>query len=185
MEQEFEIWKPVVGYEDLYEISNLGRVKSLERIVNDNGGEKRLKEQILKPSYVGGYYKIRLYINRKHKDYSIHRLVAQAFIPNPDNLPIINHKDENKLNNTVENLEWCTIKYNNTYGTVIEKQRRSHINHPISSKPVICIELNIIFPSTREAERIIGVNHWNISECCNGIKYHSTAGGYHWQYIND
>ena len=118
-----EIWKDIQGYEGLYQISNLGRVKSLERIIiTNNGITKKISEKILKPYLKGnGYYNIVLRKDSKTKCYFVHRLVAKEFIPNPDNLPQVNHKDENKLNNNVDNLEWCTSKYNNNYGTHNER----------------------------------------------------------------
>lgn len=104
-----EIWKDIKDFEGLYWISNLGRVK------NKHG-------KILKPRLSSnGYYNICLYKNNKAKCYTVHRLVAEAFIPNPDNLPEINHKDENRLNNEVYNLEWCNRKYNQHYGSAIKK----------------------------------------------------------------
>ena len=107
-----EYWKSVVGYEGLYMVSNWGRVKSI----------KFGKERILKPvTNSSGYLLVGLYKNNIEKKYSVHRLVAEAFIPNPYNLPQVNHKDENKQNNVVSNLEWCTHEYNNTYGTRIER----------------------------------------------------------------
>ena len=104
-----EIWKDVKGYEGLYKISNFGRVWSIRR--------KLFLKPVDKP-----YLRVRLYsIDGTNKMFSVHRLVAEAFIPNPDNLPCINHKDENKMNNCIDNLEWCTAKYNSNYGTA--KQR--------------------------------------------------------------
>ncbi|RFZ78320.1 endonuclease [Lacrimispora amygdalina] len=118
-----EVWKPIFGYEDLYEISNYGRVKSIERLVKSNNNNFRLqKESIRKPTVNNrGYFSIRLCKNGKYKAQFIHRLVAIAFIDNPNNLPEVNHKDEDKKNNRVENLEWCTRKYNMNYGTVKDK----------------------------------------------------------------
>lgn len=120
-----EIYKDIEGYEGLYQISNLGNVKSLERKVikgNGNGGLYILPERILKPGKGGnGYYLVVLSKDGKHKNKMIHRLVAEAFIPNPDQLQYINHKDENPANNIVENLEWCTPKYNCNYGRRNEK----------------------------------------------------------------
>ena len=114
-----EIWKDIVGYEGLYQVSNFGRVKSLAKYKNGNGGSKFWrKERILKPANTGrGYLMVVLIKEKKRTTYILHRLVAQAFIPNPNNLPQINHKDENKTNNVVSNLEWCDNKYNSNYGT--------------------------------------------------------------------
>lgn len=111
-----EIWKPVVGYESLYEVSNFGNVRSLN--YRRTGQKKILSSTTSKE----GYKKISLYKEGKMKQVYIHRLVAQAFIPNPNDYPIINHKDENPSNNHVSNLEWCTIAYNNSYGTAIERK---------------------------------------------------------------
>lgn len=110
-----EIWKDIEGYEGLYQISNLGNVKSLN--YNHTGLEKRLKPQKSNK----GYLRIELCKNGKKKKFSIHELVADTFIENPNNLPCVNHKDENKINNNVENLEHCTYSYNNTYGNRIKK----------------------------------------------------------------
>ena len=100
-----EIWKDIEGYEGLYQISNLGRVWSVR------------KEIYRKPTIVSGYYGVSLTKDGQFDIFTIHRLVAKAFIPNPLNLPQVNHKDENKLNNRVDNLEWCTAKYNSNYGS--------------------------------------------------------------------
>lgn len=104
-----EIWKPIKDYETRYQISNMGNIKSFYR-----GKETLLKPQLNNTS---PYLMIGLFKNNKLKRYLIHRLVAQHFIPNPDNLPEVNHKDENKYNNCADNLEWCTHKYNTNYGT--------------------------------------------------------------------
>jgi hypothetical protein len=105
-----EIWKPVVGYEGLYEVSNMGRVRKLVRVPMKPKAEKY------------GYQRIGLYKDGKHKQFLVHRLVAEAFIDNPNDLPIINHKDECPSNNAVENLEWCTYKYNANYGTALKRK---------------------------------------------------------------
>ena len=160
-----EIWKDINGYNGIYQVSNLGRVRSLG---NDKGKKDKIRKQVKNSK---GYLRVGL-----HKDGAttweyVHRLVAQAFIPNTDNLPQVNHKDENKENNCVDNLEWCTNKYNCNYGSKNEQV----------SKKVICIETGVTYTSIREAERLLGVCHTCISSCCNGRR--KTAGGFHWRYV--
>lgn len=114
-----EVWKDIPGYEGLYQVSNTGEVKSLN--YRGSGETKLLKQSTNKK----GYKRVVLCKNRKKKNHCVHRLVAIAFIPNPDNLPIVNHIDECKSNNMVSNLEWCTLVYNNTYGTRNERISKS------------------------------------------------------------
>ena len=166
---ETEIWKDIEGYDGMYQVSNLGRVKSF----------KQGKERIMKPVYdTYGYLQVGLSKNGKQKFCSIHRLVAQAFIPNPDNLPEINHKDENKENNSVENLEWCDKKYNNNYGT-----RNQRVAEKLS-KPVFQYTKDGKFvrewKSTKDVQRNLGYYHSLISECCNGKR--KSAYGFLWKY---
>lgn len=164
-----EEWRDVVGYEGLYKVSSLGRVKSLNY---RNTG----KEQILKPyknNY--GYLIVNLSKGGKERRALIHRLVAHAFIPNPYNLQFVNHKDENKLNNCVENLEWCDQGYNNRYGTRTERMAKK------LSKPVMCVDTCVIYPSVHEAERDTGTHYQNIIKCCRGKR--NIAGGFHWRYV--
>lgn len=163
-----EIWKDVVGYETLYQVSNLGRVKSL-------GNDKTKKEKILKlEKRKTGYLQAHLSKNGKTKLIYVHRLVAKSFIENPNNLEQINHKDENKGNNNVNNLEWCTPKYNINYGTRLSKM----------SNPVLQIDENdnIIaeYESIRCAARMLGVHNQNIQSCCAGKL--KTAYNYKWKY---
>lgn len=123
-----EIWKSILGYEGLYEVSNLGRVRSLDRRVSYTNGQVHIhKGRILKPGVSNGYMQVHLCNNGSMKQPLVHRLVAEAFIPNPDNLPQVNHKDENPSNNNVDNLEWCTSEYNINYGTRTNKSIESHI----------------------------------------------------------
>lgn len=159
-----EIWKDIKDYEGLYQVSNLGRVKSF----------KHKKERILKLRFTGRYYQAELYKNESSKSYSVHKLVAEAFIPNPDNLPCINHKDEDKSNNCVDNLEWCTQYYNIHYGTGLHRRIVTQY------KPVICIEKGICYPSQIEAGQQLGISHRHINDCCKGRRH--TTGGYHWKY---
>ena len=155
-----EIWKDIQNYEGSYQVSNYGRVKSLSRV--DSRGNKR-NEKILKGrKNRQGYYDVALCKNGKRKYCRINRLVAEAFIPNPNNYPITNHKDENPSNNHVDNLEWCTYKYNNNYGTCIKRRSKS------KSKKVVCINTGEIFNSIKEAANITGANASNITQCCKG-----------------
>lgn len=114
---ENEIWKDVVGYEGLYQVSNLGRVRSLERTcASKNSALRKVPSYILKPSFGGGYLYYNLTKNATCRRVLAHRIVATAFIPNPNGFQIINHIDEDKKNNNALNLEWCNHKYNNDYG---------------------------------------------------------------------
>ena len=126
-----EEWRPIVGYEGLYEVSNTGQVRSLDMYVKSKSKSYRLhKGKVLSPGKdTDGYLKVCLSCNGKNKMFFVHRLAAQAFIPNPDNLPEINHKDENPGNNSVDNLEWCDRSYNNTYGTRQDKVRDTNIKN--------------------------------------------------------
>lgn len=162
-----EIWRPVKGYEGLYAVSNLGRVKSI-------GNNKSRKEKILKPQKEGkGYLFVRLYRNGKGKKFKVHRLVASAFIPNPEGLPEVNHKNEVKDNNVVGNLEWCSRWYNAHYGTLYERSAAAHLNHPALSKAVEASkypdfrEIELRFPSTMEVKRN-GYTYSAVSACCRG-----------------
>lgn len=181
-----EEWKDIKGYEGLYQVSNFGRVKSLGRIiVSKKGQEFKVEEKILKHQWRcrnRNYAFVKLYRNSDCKNASIQRLVAEAFIPNPNNLPLVNHKDENPRNNSVENLEWCTYLQNNTYGNARANQSFGLINNPKISKPVIQFDTNgskiALYPSTMEARRQTGISH--IPEVCNGKR--EKAGGYVWKY---
>lgn len=162
----------MVGYEGLYQISSWGRVKSLSRI--DSRGHKRKEKMRDLSTDKDGYKYIGLSKKgEKRKNYRIHRLVATAFIPNPNNLPYINHKDTNPSNNHVDNLEWCTIEYNNNYGDRIKKAKESirkkcNNNEHSQAIKVKCITTNEIFVSAREAERKYNISHSNILHCCKG-----------------
>ena len=131
-----EIWKDVKGFEGFYQVSNLGRVRSLDRIsVSENRSAQKIKGTIKKVK-VGknGYYMVMFYKDSKYKCAYVHRLVAQAFIPNPDNLPQVNHKDEIRTNNCVDNLEWCDSKYNNNYGTKIDRLMGHYVSDETKEK---------------------------------------------------
>ena len=175
-----EIWRDIQGYEGLYQVSNYGRVKSLERNFTNgiNGCTiKHIDEHILIPQNEKGYLRVNLYKNGKQKFCSIHRLVAEAFIPNPNNYPQVNHKDEDKANNKITNLEWCTAQYNNTYGTC--KKRMAETQSKTVYQYTLDGELAREWSSTAECGRN-GFNRNHISSCCNGrLKTHK---GYKWSY---
>lgn len=166
-----EIWKTIEDYPN-YMISNMGRIKSVWF------GKERLLRLIM----VKGYLMVNLCKNGKGKKFQIHRLVAQAFIPNPDNLPQVNHKDENPKNNCVENLEWCNAKYNANYGNRIDKIKEK------IKKPVLQFdnEGNLVqkWDSATTASKTLKIFKTNISNCMKGRRY-KTTGGYKWGYIDD
>ena len=137
---EKEEWRDVIGYEGLYQVSNLGRVKSLPKYSNSKGYPELRKEKILKPYITGKYrnYCTVRFIDKKA--YKVHRLVALAFIPNPNNYPIVNHKDENAANNRADNLEWCTNAYNVKYSAKPhsdDTKMKMH-NAKIGRKIIVC-----------------------------------------------
>lgn len=138
-----ELWVPIIitkngelfDYTGYYEISNFGQVRSLDRVVTDWRGEVLLKGKIKNSvSDADGYLVVSLHKEGKTSMFKIHRLVATAFIPNPENLPQVNHKDENKQNNKVDNLEWCTAKYNRNFGTCIERGRNTSLKNDSYNK---------------------------------------------------
>lgn len=132
------------------------------------------------------YKAVTIKINGKYRIQSVHRLVAEAFIPNPNNLPFVNHKDENPSNNKVDNLEWCDAKYNNSYGNRGIKCGLSQRNRKDVSKAVIQYDLSMNkiaeFPSAMEAHRITGVSRSAICHVCNKTPKYYTAGGYIWAW---
>ena len=180
-----EEWKDIAGYEGYYEISNCGMVRSLF----DNHEKRREKPKILKPCKCrGGYLHIGLHKDGKGKYFMIHRLVTEAFLPNPSNLPFINHKDEDKTNNCVGNLEWCSVVYNNNYGSRNARIAKSKLGHKCShSRPIECYdkEMNLIstFESSYDAMRKTGINADSIRRCCRGEKSRHTAGGFIWKEV--
>lgn len=160
-----EIWKDIKNYEGLYQISNLGKIKSFSR------GENSNKEKILKLKYDKyGYMCIDLWKNKSVKTFKVHRLVAQAFIPNPHNYPVVNHKNKMRDDNIVDNLEWCTIKYNCQYS---------------KAKAVLQCDLNgnVIkrWDCIREASRKLKICNGDICKCCKKKK--NTCGGFLWKYV--
>ena len=173
-----EIWKDIPGYEGLYQVSNLGRVKSFAVMVRYP--TKKTKPRILKLiTDKWGYKRVNLYLNRRMKQIGVHQLVAQTFISNPNNYAEINHKDEIVANNRVENLEWCDRVYNIQYGSRTERMAKTR------GKAVAQItkdgELVATYYSIGEAGRRTGLDHRVICRVCNGKAklYH----GFRWEFL--
>lgn len=175
-----EIWKPIIGYEGQYEVSNLGNVKTLNYY--NRGCEKFLKPR----DNTKGYFIVALYKNGIRKYYSLHRLVANTFIPNPDNKPCINHIDEIKTNNIIENLEWCTVKENNIHGSKLERNAKSNREreHLLIGQFDKDNNLIKIYNGLREVSDA-GFNSGNVSSCCTGRKYHTYHKGFIWKYLKE
>lgn len=180
-----EIWKDIKDYEGIYMISNHGRIKSLERTIkrNSKNGDIHKKETVLNPSVQDdGYYRVTLSKNGKDKRFRIHRLVAEAFIENDDpvNKTCVNHKDEDKANNHVDNLEWCTNEYNIQYSANSGKKFKTK---------VLCITTNKEFNSIKEANKFYNIkNQSEISRCCKGkVKYAGEYNGQQleWKYLTN
>lgn len=178
MSNVIEIWKPIVGYKGAYEISNMGRVKSLDRY--DSLGHFREGEIKTLTKDKNGYLYVSLWKDGKQKVYKVHRLVATHFIPNPSKLPMINHKDENPSNPIYTNLEWCDSKYNQNYGTINERRGKS------LSTSILQYDLNMnllkTWGSMKEAANELSINYQNISKCCRGVR--KQFNGYIWRYYD-
>ena len=164
-----EIWKDIRGYEGIYQVSNTGRVKRLS------------SGRVLVP-LIGkdGYLQVNLSKYNSPKTQRIHRLVAMAFIDNPNNHPVVNHKDEDITNNAVENLEWCTVKYNTRY-------KNAHLKRVEPLKKAVCQigldgRLIKVWGSATEAAKELGIDRGCISSCCLHYPHYKTAGGYIWEY---
>lgn len=190
-----ELWKDIKGYEGIYQVSNLGNIRSLERITifeSENQHKKykanrQIKCKIKKPTVNKcGYYQTVLYKKGRKRNVLVHRIVAETFLPNLNNKPTINHIDGNKLNNKLDNLEWATYT-----------EQLIHVNHILGKKSIIskqCREKRAeqlrkkvkrsdgkIYNSIREASKDSNVHSGNIVRCCKGIL--NKTGGYSWEYI--
>ena len=182
---EEEIWKDVVGYEGNYLVSNLGRIKTVPHVVTYKGRSYISKERIMSLQYDAyGYLQVRLSKDAVKKTQKVHRLVAIAFIPNPNNLPEINHKDEIKTNNKVDNLEWCDRKYNMQYGVNTHWHRIPVAQYTLDGQFVKR------YNSIKEASKSTGIYPTNIANCAykrivNKEKGYTTktAGGYKWELL--
>jgi len=184
-----EIWKDVVGYEGLYQVSNFGNVRSLNW---RNTGV--IKNLWLKP-HNKGYLQVELFKNKTRSCVVVHRIVAEAFIPNPFGFPQVNHKDEVKTNNRVDNLEWCTRSYNSLYSIKKHPERKPkgvgrrkgcRFKGVNSDKEIVQLTLDDepirMWDCSRNIFLETGMSDWSISECCRGNR--KTAYGYKWQYVS-
>lgn len=192
MAHKKEIWKDVVGYENLYQVSTWGRIKALLRtVLHPHSGVKTYPEKIMTPKTAGhrGYHKITLSKDGKAKKHSISRLVAEAFIPNPENKRIVNHIDGNKSNNHIENLEWATdsenIKHAYDNGLAIAKKGAESACSKRVFQFSLTGEFIASYPSTPDAAKATGVERSHIAMCAApSNKRVRTAGGFIWSYSN-
>lgn len=178
-----EVWKAVVGYEGFYEVSNMGRVRSLDHITSNRLFKGKIMTQSNKLEqnnrHSFPYKSVKLTKNGKGKMRLVHRLVAEAFIPNRDNLPFINHKDENPSNNNVDNLEWCTPKYNVSYGGL--PQYLSEVNGREVMQFSLKGEFITKYNSLQKAQQSTNIDASNIMRACRGEQRH--AGGFKWRFL--
>lgn len=177
-------WRSVKGYDGRYLVSNTGLIYS------------KISNKVLKPNKMSnGYLSVELFKDGKSKRLLIHRLVAETFIDNPESLPIVNHKDEDRTNNSVDNLEWCTQKYNANYGNALEKKKRNRtVSDAVKNSLLLgskSRQISVLqftksgeflkrFNSAVEAGRILKINASHIGETCKQIR--KSAGGFCWQY---
>lgn len=167
-----EIWKDVNGYEGLYQVSSLGNVKSVRN------------DRVLKPCiHKLGYASVMLYKNNRPKRYNIHRLVATAFLDNNNHYDLVNHIDENKSNNKVDNLEWCSREYNMRFGTARRRMSEKRGHEARNKKSVLQIDdtgtVIKVFESITQAAREIGTSRTSISQSCNRRK---KVNNFYWSY---
>ena len=180
-----EIWKPINGYEGFYEISSLGRVRSLYRKVKCGKCHITIKEHLLNPQIcnTNGYYMVMLSKEGVSRRFLIHRLIAEAFIPNTANKPFIDHINGIRTDNRIENLRWCTNRENLTFPIAYENRIKckSSISKSVAQIDRYTGETIKVYRSTGEVQRQCGFKNQNIGRCCRGIK--PTAYGYKWRYI--
>lgn len=185
---EGEEWREVVGYEERYIVSNIGRIASLSAPYLCGYRTCYRKQQLINPRKTGNYYSVVLSDGQRHrKSFVIHRIVATAFIPNPNNYPFINHKDENPANNETDNLEWCTQSYNCNYGGHNERMAKTIHETAYQRRNVVQLSSECLFinqyDSIEIASQSTGINRTSISMCCRKLRSH--GGNYKWMYFDD
>ena len=172
-----KLWKEIPDTDGRYLISTAGEVMAISRRVKFGHVYRWTKTKLLTPRDNGkGYLELEFF----GKHHYIHRLVAEAFIPNPYNFPCINHKDENKENNSVENLEWCDYSYNTNYGTRTKRAKEKRFGDRFV---VINLDTGDVYQTPKDASRATGIHNDSISRVCKGKS--KTAGGYRWRYLNE
>lgn len=187
--EEKEIWRDVKDFEGLYQVSNLGRVRSLDKVVRrPDGGSYPIKGRIMGQFELRGHYlQVHLSKDGKKKDMKVHRLVAMAFIPNPDNLPQINHKDYNRQNNRLENLEWCDAKYNSNYSACHRHKTLPRGKDNKLAKPIDMFDMQgnykRSFYGAAEACRETGIGFSAICSCLRNEQF--SAGGHLWKLSSE
>lgn len=176
-----EIWKDIKGFEGCYQISNKGRVKSLGRYVNAKANNKQyIKEKIRKTNNTtAGYEYVVLTKTNVRKTLLVHRLVAEAFVENPENKTCVNHIDENKSNNSSTNLEWCDYSYNNTYKNIHLRRNTDNVVRKVIQYDLDMHEIKR-WNSITEAANVFGARLSNIVKCCKGERTHCC--GFKWRY---
>lgn len=175
-----EVWKDIPGYEGLYQVSNLGRVKSVGRYVQNRTGLRRVCERIISADEKSnGYFQVQLHKDGVRKKHLIHRLVATAFLENPDGRQTVNHKNGDKSANFADNLEWATIRENNVhaYAAGLKDGRNNRRSVPVAQYDT-SMRLLAIYPSAHEAERKTGIPQGNISQ---SVRLGCKARGYFWK----
>ena len=175
---EQEEWRDIKGLEGHYQVSDRGRVRSVNRIVRAGKNKQRKTNGRILVQWKTKHGYMHVNLGRRGKGV-VHRLVAMAFIPNPNNYPNVNHKDEDKTNNAVQNLEWCNHSYNALYGTCQERLLK-HKNTPVEMIDKGTHKVLAVFESMKKAMQIPGVNKVTISMVCRGKR--KIGGGYIWRY---
>lgn len=183
-----EMWKDIVGYEGMYQVSSAGRIRSVDRIIVYSNGRAhyytgKILNGFVKPD---GYMAVDLYRYGKKKKFYVHRLVAEHFVKNKDCLHNneVNHIDENKLNNSADNLEWCTSSENKLHGTCIERANKTRKRRHTGEKPVGLFDLSgkmiQVFDCIKDAAQETGIDRKSIYNACNG---RVNPRSYTWKYI--
>lgn len=194
-----ELWKDIKGYEGVYQVSNLGNVRSLDRIIFDRIYPKKRKGKLCKQYKANNYFFVVLYKDGKRKQHLVHRLVAEAFISNPNNYPCVNHLTpvtEDSCINSIDNLEWCDYSRNNKYAYILGRnvpnlpnKGKFGADSPFC-KAIYQIDKNTDeilkkYPSMIDASKELKISATTLTQVCKKMPHRITAGGYKWRYVNE